>query len=165
MENCDVCEKDLGDRYSTVDIYTAHLIKRGVKKGKMGASVASEYGKFEPVSVKVCNRHLRGFWTQRFIPGFIAFILLFIPIMTLISLIPVWSDNRTLMILTSIALALFVVYFLVRRITYDGYIASLMTLQPRNREARIEYFGKAKYQRMMRNLSRLDAILKNSERK
>jgi len=166
MEPCDVCEKELGAKYKTVDIYQTHLISRGVNKGKIGpAAVASEYGKFEPVTVKVCNSHLRGFYTQRFIPGFIAFVLLFIPIFTLISFIPGVKDNRTLMILMSVLVGLVVVYFLVRRITYDGYIASLLTLQPRNRAAKVEYFGQAKYRRILKNFARLDAVLKDSDRK
>ncbi len=167
MEPCDVCEKELGSDYRTVDIHRTHLIKRGVNKGKLGGtSVASEYGKFEPVSVKVCSRHLRGFYTQRLIPGFIAFILLFIPVLFLVKLIPIWSDtNRTPLVLTTIIIVLAVVYFLVRRITYDGYIASVLTLQPRNREAKIEYFGQAKYRRMMKNFSKLDAILKDDNQK
>jgi hypothetical protein len=165
MEICDVCQKELGEGYSTLDIYQAHLIKRGVKKGKVGTSVSSEYGKFEPVSVKVCKRHLRGLWSQRLFPGFIALILLYIPITTLISLIPIWSASRPLLFATGVIVTLIPVYFLVRRISYDGYIAALLTQYPKNREAKIEYFGQARYRRMMRNLARLDSVLNDSERK
>ena len=69
------------------------------------------------------------------------------------------------MILMSVLVGLVVVYFLVRRITYDGYIASLLTLQPRNRAAKVEYFGQAKYRRILKNFARLDAVLKDSDRK
>jgi hypothetical protein len=161
MEICDVCGKDLDGGYQSVGVYKAGLIKRGVNKGKMGSSVASEYGKFEPVTMRVCKRHQRGFWNQRFIPGFIAFILFFIPLVTLVSFIPVWNiDNRPVMLAVGVILSLSLVYLLVRRITFDGYIASLLTLNPKNRKEKIEFFGKAKYQRLMRNFSRLDAVLK-----
>lgn len=166
MEICDVCGKDLGGGYQSVEVYKARLIKRGVNKGKMGSSVASEYGKFEPVTLKVCKRHQRGLWNQRFIPGFIAFILIFIPLVKLISFIPVWNTgNRPVMIVVGIILSLYLVYLLVRRITFDGYIASLLTLNPKNRAEKVEFFGKAKYQRLMRNFARLDAVLKEDQDK
>ena len=166
MENCDVCGKELGSRYQSVEVFKARLIKRGVNKGKLGNSVASEYGKFEPVTVRVCKRHLLGFWNQRFIPGAIAFVLIFIPVMTLVSYIPVWSgDNRAILMLVSMIISLGLVTLLVRRITYDGYVAGLLTLNPQSRQDKVEFFGKAKYRRMMRNLSRLDAVLKEDRRK
>jgi len=64
------------------------------------------------------------------------------------------------MLAVGVILSLSLVYLLVRRITFDGYIASLLTLNPKNRKEKIEFFGKAKYQRLMRNFSRLDAVLK-----
>ncbi len=164
MELCDVCEKDLEHGYQNVSLYSAQLIRKGVSKGKLGTTVASEYSKFSPVVVKVCSRHKRGFWIQRIMPGVIVFLVVTIPIMTLLSLIPVWTDaNRIYSWLIGIALALIIVYFLVRRITYDGYIAGLMTLQVKNREQKVEFFGQAKYRRIMRNFSRLDAIIQKDK--
>jgi hypothetical protein len=166
MEICDVCGKELDRGGQNVQVYTAKLIRRGYSKGKLGASVASEYGKFSAVEVKACNRHLRGFWTQRFIPGFIAFIVLSIPIISLVSLIPIWTnDNRSVMFIVGLLVTLIPVTFLVRRITYDAYIASLLTLKPRPQEPGHEYFGQAKYRRIMRNLSRLDAMIEDDHKK
>ena len=135
------------------------MIRKGVSKGKLGTTIASEYSKFTPVVVKVCNRHKRGFWGQRIMPGIIVFLVVMLPIVSLISLIPVWTDaNRIYSWLIGFVLSMVVVYFLVRRITYDGYIASVMTIQFKNREEKVEYFGQAKYRRIMRNLSRLDSL-------
>ncbi len=160
MEICDVCEKDLEHGYENVSLYSAHLIRKGVSKGKLGTTIASEYSKFNPIVVKVCNRHKRGFWVQRIMPGVIVFLVVMLPIMTLLSLVPVWTDaNRIYSWLVGFVLSMVIVYFLVRRITYDGYIASLMTIQVKNREQKIEFFGQAKYRRIMRNLSRLDSMV------
>jgi hypothetical protein len=166
MEICEVCGKELGNSYKNVEVYRAKLIKRGVNKGKLGTSVASEYGKFEPATVNVCNRHLRGFWNQRFISGVIAFVIIFIPILTLISLVPIWTtDNRRIMLIIGMVISLALMYLLVRRITIDGYIAGLLSLNARNRQEKVEFFGKAKYNRLMRKFSRLDAVLKEDRDK
>jgi hypothetical protein len=160
MEICDVCEKDLTHGYQNVSLYSAHLIRKGVSKGKLGTTVASEYSKFSPVMVKVCKRHRRGFWIQRIMPGVIVFLVVMLPIMTLLSLIPVWTDaNRIYSWLVGFVLSMVIVYFLVRRITYDGYVASLMTVQIKNREQKVEFFSQAKYRRIMRNLNRLDSMI------
>ncbi len=160
MEICEVCEKDLEHGHKNVSLYSAQLIRKGVSKGKLGTTVASEYSKFNPVVVKVCNRHLRGFWVQRIMPGVIVFLVVMIPIMTLLQLIPVWTDaNRIYSWLIGFVLAMVIVFLLVRRITYDGYIASLMTLQAKNREQKVEFFGQAKYKRIMKNFSRLDTLI------
>ena len=160
MDICEVCEKDLDHGYQTVSMYTAKLIRMGVSKGKLGSTVASEYGKFSPVEVKVCNRHKRGFWIQRFMPGLIVLLVVMIPFVSLISLIPVWTvENRAFPWLIGFLLSLVVVYFLVRRITYDAYIASLLTIQVKNREQKVEFFGQAKYRRIMRNFDRLDDLI------
>ena len=165
MEICEVCGKDIDHGFKIVSMYTAKLIKMGVSKGKLGATVASEYGKFSPIEVKVCNRHQRGFWFQRFMPGLIVFIVAIIPLVSLISLIPVWTAaNRPYSWLIGFLLSLIVVYFLVRRITFDAYIASLLTLKVENREQKIEYFGKAKYKRIMRNFARLDALIDQKDK-
>ncbi|HVP21513.1 MAG TPA: hypothetical protein VMS73_06590 [Anaerolineaceae bacterium] len=165
MENCEVCGKDLEHGYEAIEIHTAKLIKRKVKKEKLGTAIASEYGKFAPVSVSVCNRHKLGLWIQRLIPGFLAFILIFIPIATLLSLIPFLKNNPSALFIISIPITLIPVYFLIRRITYEAYIASLLTFQPKNREAGIEYFGMAKYRRIMRNLANLDKLVDNENKK
>ena len=165
MEVCDVCEKELGDHFRNVSIYRAHLLRRGVNKGRLGSSVASEYGKFELVTVKVCRRHLRGFFTQRLIPGIMAFIVILIPIASLLYLLQIWGSQIALMLLIAAILTLIPVYFLVRRISYDAYIASFMTLQPKNRVAKVEYFGQAKYRRIMKNLARLDAMVDGRDQK
>jgi hypothetical protein len=166
MEICEVCGKDLDRRHQSVHVYCAKLIRRGYSKGKLGSSIASEYGKFSSVEVNACNRHLKGFWTQRLIPGFIAFIVLSIPIISLVSLIPIWTnDNRSLMFGVGLLLTLIPVIFLVRRITYDAYIAGMLTLKPSEQEQGIEYFGQAKYRRIMRNLSRLDALIEDDHKK
>ena len=165
MELCDVCEKDLDHRYQIISMYTAKLIKMGVSKGKLGSTVSSEYGKFSPIEVKVCNRHKRAFWFQRFMPGFIVFIVAIIPLVSLISLIPVWTvATRPYPWLIGFLLSLVVVYFLVRRITYDAYIASLLTLQVKNREQKVEFFGQAKYKRIMRNFARLDDLIRQKDK-
>ncbi len=164
MEICDVCEKDLEHGYQNVSLYSATLIRKGVSKGKLATTVASEYSKFSPVVVRVCNRHRRGFWTQRIMPGVIVFLVVMIPIMTLLQLIPVWTDaNRIYSWLLGFVLAMVIVVLLVRRITYDGYIASLMTMQVKNREQKVEFFGQAKYRRIMRNFSRLDALVQKDK--
>ena len=98
-------------------------------------------------------------------PGFIAFILIFIPIATLLSLIPLLRNNLSTLFIICIPITLIPVYFLIRRITYEAYIASLLTFQPKNREAGIEYFGMAKYRRIMRNLARLDDLIDNESKK
>ena len=165
MENCEVCGKDLDHGYEAIEIHTAKLIKRKVQKEKLGTATASEYGKFTSVSVNVCNRHKIGLWTQRLIPGFIAFILIFIPIATLLSLIPLLKSNLSALFIICVPITLIPVYFLIRRITYEAYIASLLTFQPKNRVAGIEYFGMAKYRRIMRNLARLDKLIDNENKK
>lgn len=167
METCDVCRKEMDRGYKNVSVYTAKIIKRGVSKEKIGpSSVMSEYGKISMIEVKACNRHVRGFWVQRLIPGFIALILLTIPMVTLVSLIPIWTvDNRVQLFLAGVILALIPVIFLVRRITYDGYIAGLLSLKPRQGEEGYDYFGRAKYRRIMRNLAKLDAMIRNDKTK
>ena len=165
MDICEVCGKDLDHGYQTVSMYTAKLLRMGVSKGKLGSTVASEYGKFSQIEVKVCNRHKWGFWIQRFMPGLLVFIVAMIPLVSLVSLIPVWTvENRPYSWLVGFILSLVVVYFLVRRITYDAYIASLMTIQVKNREQKVEFFGQAKYKRIMRNFARLDDLIHQKDK-
>ncbi len=166
MELCEACGKDLDHGYRTLNIHTAKILSRGVSKGRIGTTVASEYGKISPVDVKVCNRHIRGLWIQRLIPFFLTFILFFIPIATGIYLIPIWKPETTpLMFLISAIVTLILVILLIRRqITYEAYIARLMTIQARNRGDKVEYFGNAQYRRILRNLARLEKALKENER-
>ncbi len=164
MDLCEVCGKDLEHGFKTVSMYTATLIRKGVSKGKLGTTVASEYSKFSPIDVKVCNRHVRGFWFQRIMPGLIVLLVAMMVFITLILLLPVWTvENRPYAWLISFVLSMVVVYLLVRRITYDGYIAGLMTLQVKNREQKVEFFGQAKYRRIMRNFARLDAMVQRDK--
>ena len=164
METCEVCGKDLDHGYKTLSLYTAKIISRGVSKGKLGSTVASEYGKFSQAVVKVCNRHIMGLWIQRFIPAFMAFILIYIPVATLIYLIPVWkTETLPLMFIISAVVTSVIVFLLVRRITYEAYVARLLTIQAKKHEEKVEYFGNSQYRRIMRNLNKLDEVLKENE--
>jgi len=165
MEMCEVCGKDLDHGYKTLSVYTARLLRRGVSKGKTGSTIASEYGKFSQVAVRVCNRHIRGLWIQRLIPASMAFILVYIPVATLIYLVPVWKpETIPVMFILSAVVTLAIVILLVRRITYEAYVARLLTIQARNHEEKVEFFGNSQYRRIMRNLAKLENVLKENEK-
>lgn len=163
MEICEVCGKDLDHGYQTLSVYTAKLLSRGFSKGRTGSTTASEYGKFSQVTVRVCNRHIKGFWIQRFIPAFMAFILIYIPVATLIYLVPVWKPATIpFMFILAAVVTLVIDILLVRRITYEAYVARLLSIEARNREEKVEFFGNSQYRRIMRNLAKLENVLKEN---
>ena len=163
METCDVCGKVISGDGEYFSLYKSYLLKRVKIKGALTSSVASQYAEFRPVKVHICSRHKKNLLSQRLMSGLIVFVVAYIPIMLLLSLLINWTGNEGSRYLITGAISLILAVLMVRRITYDGFIASLMTMQSRSREGRDEYFADAKYQRIMRGLARGDAELEKTE--
>ncbi len=152
MINCELCGKDASENGKTISLYRGQLIKRDVSTAEFHSTRAvSTYEGFDPVSVRVCNRHIVNLWTQRLIAGAIAFLLLYFPILILVG----WILSNipgaiTLQFIVTFIIAFILVALIVRGIRYDAFIASMLTLKESSHQAGYEYFAEKKYQRLMK---------------
>ena len=86
MPTCDVCGNEINDRCETVSLFKARLVSRSVSDQRLNtARISSTYDRFQPVEVTVCPRHRRELFVQRIMPGLISFIILYFPVLFLVS--------------------------------------------------------------------------------
>ncbi len=164
MGTCDVCGKETNGNERAVSLHKASLLKRATKKGSMGSSTTSVYKNFSIAEVRACPRHTRALWLQRLLSGFLVLILVILPIAAILSIFFNIRENPQLSIAVILIIALVPTYLMVRRIAYDAFIAGLMNMRRQTGEERVEYFGEAKYQRLMKRIAALDAEIAREDK-
>lgn len=150
--NCELCGKDASEKSETLSLYRGKLVSRDVSTAEFHSTRAvSTYEGFDPVNVRVCNRHIANLWTQRLIAGLIAFLLLYFPILMLVGwILSNIPQAITLQFIVSFIIAFVLVALIVRGVRYDAFIASMLTLKENSHQAGYEYFTEKKYQRLMK---------------
>ncbi|MDZ4158309.1 MAG: hypothetical protein U1B80_00840, partial [Anaerolineaceae bacterium] len=96
MPACELCGEDVNNKGIPLRLYRGYLLQREVSKGELHSTRAvSTYQRFEPVNVLVCSRHLKNLWVQRLIAGLFAYLLLFFPVVMVVSWLVKWHPQAT----------------------------------------------------------------------
>ncbi len=150
MPTCDVCGNEINDRCETVSLYKARLVSRSVTDKRLNtARISSTYDHFQPVEVTVCPRHRRELFIQRIMPGLISFIILYFPVLFVVSrIIPVTAGGESTPFLITAGFTLVFMLLLVRMISLDGLVAAALSVQEKRKKTGYEYLTVKKHRRI-----------------
>ena len=150
MPTCDVCGNEINDRCETVSLYKARLVSRSVTDQRLNtARISSTYDRFQPVEVTVCPRHRRELFVQRIMPGLISFIILYFPVLFVVSrVIPFAAGGGAYPFLVTAGITLVFMVLLVRMISLDGLVAAALSVQEKRTKSGYEYLTVKKHRRI-----------------
>jgi len=156
MPTCDVCGNPIQDRGETVQLYKARLVSRSVSDRRLNtARISSTYDHFQPVEVTVCPRHRRELFVQRIMPGVITFILLYFPVLFVVSrVIPFGAAGVAQPFLVTAGITLILTLLMIRLISLDGLIAAAMSIREKREKTGYEYLTVKKHRRITRGRAR-----------
>jgi hypothetical protein len=152
MTLCDVCGKDTNGKSDLIRLYSARVKGHEVEHGLPvvgGEKITTTYERFQPVEVTVCQRHRVELLKQRLMPGVIAFVLLFVTIVSAtLAIFRTFDGNPFVAYGLAVVVTLGLVYFVLKLIPYDGIIALLMTQRDRPLKLGLVYLTERKYTKM-----------------
>ncbi|HZW03176.1 MAG TPA: hypothetical protein VFF68_04575 [Anaerolineaceae bacterium] len=152
MTLCDVCGKDTNGKSDQIRLYTARVKGHAVERGLPlvgGEKMTTTYERFQPLEVTVCRRHRLELVKQRFMPGLIAFVVLYLIVSSAFwAIFRTFGGSQFLSFGLALVVALALVYLVLRLISYDGIVAMLMTQRDRPLKLGLVYLTERKYQRL-----------------
>ncbi len=150
MAECDACGKEFDYTGEKVRLYSSKLLERVISDKKLAtAKVSSSYGQFKAVEVTVCRRHRWELFIQRLMPGLISFLILYLPIVFIISRFYRFEGVMLRWLYgVSAVITLGLVVVIVRTISLDAIIATILTTRSRQNGENIEYLTSRKFERL-----------------